>query len=94
MCYFVLFWVNRSRNVATILTVSCKKFSSVGPPQFEQAVLVKFATVEKKVINIFFTRGTVPNQGTSYDEDAFDKQIKAPYPKVKGNFSFLASNDF
>ena len=47
MCYFVLFWVNRSRNMATILTVSREKFSSVGPPQFEQAVLVKFATVEK-----------------------------------------------
>ena len=55
---------------------------------------LKFAIVEKKVINIFHTRGTVPTQGTSYDKDAFDKQIKAPSPKMKGNFSFLASNDF
>ena len=34
MCYFVSFRVNRSRNMATILTVNRKKFSSVGPPQF------------------------------------------------------------
>ena len=55
---------------------------------------LKFAIVEKKVINIFYTRGTVPPYNISYDKDAFDKQIKAPSPKVKGNFSFLASNNF
>ena len=81
MCYFVLFWVSRSRNMATILTVSLKRKFRF----FEQAVLVKFAIVEKK---------DIITQGTSYDEDAFDEQIKAPSPKVKGNFSFLASNDF
>ena len=62
-------------------------------PLLARAAL-KFAIVEKKVINIFYTRGTVPTYGISYDKDAFDKQIKAPSPKVKGNFSFLASNDF
>ena len=61
---------------------------------FVQAVLVKSAIAEKKVINIFYTRGTVPTQGTSYNKDTFDKQIEAPSPKVRGNFSFLASNDF
>ena len=30
MCYLVLFWVSRSRKMATILTVSRKKFLSVG----------------------------------------------------------------
>ena len=34
MSYFVLFWVKRSRHMATILTVSRKKLSSVGSPQF------------------------------------------------------------
>ena len=62
-------------------------------PLLARAAL-KFAIVEKKVINIFYTRGTVPTYGISYDKDDFDKQIKAPSPKVKGNFSFLASNDF
>ena len=62
-------------------------------PLFARAAL-KFAIVEKKVINISRNRGTLPTWGTSYDKDAFDKQIKAPSPKVKGNFSFLASNDF
>ena len=37
MCYFVLVWVNRSKNMATILTVSRKKFSLVGPPQFYES---------------------------------------------------------
>ena len=32
--------------------------------------------------------------GTSHDEDAFDKQMKAPSPKGKDNFFFLASDDF
>ena len=36
MCYFVLVWVNRSRKMATTLAVSRGKFSSVGPPQFEE----------------------------------------------------------
>ena len=31
MCYLVLFWASRSRKMATILTVSRKKFLSVGP---------------------------------------------------------------
>ena len=31
MCYLVLFWVSRSRKMATILTASRKKFISVGP---------------------------------------------------------------
>ena len=35
MCYFVLFWVSRSRNMATILTVSRKRKFRF----FEQAVL-------------------------------------------------------
>ena len=48
--------------------------------------------MEKKIINIFYTRGTTPIQGTSHDEDAFYKQNKAPSPKVKGNFFFLASS--
>ena len=48
--------------MAIILTVSRKKFSSIGPPQFlvSYAVLVKFAIVEKKFINIFYTRGATP----------------------------------
>ena len=46
MCYFVLFWVSRSRNMATILTASRKRKFRF----FEQAVLVKFAIVEKKDI--------------------------------------------
>ena len=37
MCYFVLVWVNRSRKMTTTLAVSCKKFSSVGSPQFEES---------------------------------------------------------
>ena len=37
MCYFVLVWVNRSRKMATTLTVSREKFSSVGPSQFEES---------------------------------------------------------
>ena len=35
MCYLVLVWVSRSRNMATVLTVSHKKFLSVGP-QFKE----------------------------------------------------------
>ena len=53
--------------MATTLAVSREKFSSVGPSQFEEsfgflqpAVLVKFAIVEKEIINIFYTRGTTP----------------------------------
>ena len=64
------------------------KIPSVGPPQFQessgflkQAVLVKFAIVEKN------------SSILSHDEDAFDKENKAPSPKVEGNFFFLASND-
>ena len=64
------------------------KIPSVGPPQFQessgflkQAVLVKFAIVEKKNSSLL-----------SHDEDAFDKENKAPSPKVEGNFFFLASN--
>ena len=41
MCYFVLFWVNRSRNGRP--SSGLRKFRF-----FEQAVLVKFAIVEKK----------------------------------------------
>ena len=42
----MLFWVSRSRNMATILTVSRKRKFRF----FEQAVLVKFAIVEKNDI--------------------------------------------
>ena len=31
MSYLVLFWINRGRKMATILTVSHKKFLSFGP---------------------------------------------------------------
>ena len=62
-------------------------------PLFARAVL-KFAIVEKKVINIFYTRGTAPTYGISCDKDAFEKQIKAPSPKVKGNFSFFPPTIF
>ena len=67
MCYFVLFWVNRSRKMATTLAVNREKFSSVGPPQFEESFgfcnrLFKLSlqSWKKKIINIFYTRGTTP----------------------------------
>ena len=48
--------------------------------------------MEKNYINISYTREITPTYGTSHDEDAFYKQNKAPSPKVKGNFFFLASS--
>ena len=44
--------------------------------------------MEKKFINIFYTRGTTPTKGT-HNEDSFYKWNKASSPKVKGNFLFL-----
>ena len=48
--------------------------------------------MEKKLIDIFYTRGTTPTLGTSHEEDSFYKWNKASSPKVKGNFFFLASS--
>ena len=63
-------------------------------PLLARAAL-KFAIVEKKSHQYFLhSWNRTDLRYHSYDKDAFDKQIKAPSPKVKGNFSFLASNDF
>ena len=62
-------------------------------PLLARAAL-KFAIVEKKVINIFYTRGTVPTYGISYDKDAFDKQIKAPSPQSERQFLFSCLQRF
>ena len=56
MCYFVLFSVSRSRKMATILTVSRKKFSSVGPPQFQPLnSQIKFAILISVDYTVLFT---------------------------------------